>query len=81
MALDDELWRRAQSRREAAMGADLSVADQMILPLVLSLARLAAQRDVRARRTPIPDKLQRRRFTDAGSERADTAIVAELCSR
>ena len=47
MMLEDELWRRAQSRREAAMAADMSESDRLLLPLVLSLARLAAQRDVR----------------------------------
>ena len=48
-SLDEELWRRAQSRREAALGEGASTADQMLLPLVLSLARLAAQRDARSR--------------------------------
>jgi hypothetical protein len=44
----DELWRRSQSRREAALHPDLSEDDGRLLPLVLSLARLAAQRDARA---------------------------------
>lgn len=43
----EELWRRAQDRREAGMDQDGSQSDRMILPLVLSLARLAAQRDAR----------------------------------
>lgn len=47
-ALDVELWRRAQTRREAVMTDGASEADQLLLPLVLSLARLTAQRDVRA---------------------------------
>ena len=52
--VDEELWRRAQARREAAMGEGASEPDQMLLPLVLSLARLAAQRDARASRAISP---------------------------
>lgn len=48
--LDDELWKRAQTRREAALAQGKPVEHQMLLPLVLSLARLAAQRDARADR-------------------------------
>jgi len=43
-SLDEELWRRAESRREAELYHDASVEDRLLLPLVLSLARLAAQR-------------------------------------
>ena len=49
--LDFELWRRAQARREAELGAGLDPAERRLLPLVLSLARLAAQNDVRSRLT------------------------------
>ena len=49
--LDAELWRRAQARREAVLGGGAPEADRLLLPLVLSLARLAAQRDARAGRT------------------------------
>lgn len=44
-SLDDELWRRAEARREADMDVDAPGDDRLLLPLVLSLARLAAQRD------------------------------------
>jgi hypothetical protein len=47
--LDEALWRRAEARREAQLYLDASDSDRMLLPLVLSLARLAAQRDVRAK--------------------------------
>lgn len=46
-SVDDELWRRAEARREASLYADLCDEDRLLLPLVLSLARLAAQRDAR----------------------------------
>jgi hypothetical protein len=46
--IDEELWLRAQARREDELGAGVSPADRLLLPLVLSLARLAAQRDARA---------------------------------
>ena len=49
--LDDELWKRAQTRREADVVKGESVEHQMLVPLVLSLARLAAQRDAHAVRT------------------------------
>ena len=45
--LDEELWRRAQVRRERDMYPELSDEDRLLLPLVLSLARLAAQRDAK----------------------------------
>lgn len=44
-SLDDELWRRAETRREAELDVDGPRDDRLLLPLVLSLARLAAQRD------------------------------------
>jgi hypothetical protein len=46
-SLEDELWRRAETRREAAMYPNASEQDRALVPLVLSLARLAAQRDAR----------------------------------
>ncbi len=49
-SIDDELWTRAQSRRETVLHTDASDEDRQLLPLVLSLARLAAHRDVRAGR-------------------------------
>ena len=49
-SLDDELWRRAQERREAELANGSEEVDRMLLPLALSLARLAAQRDARAAR-------------------------------
>jgi hypothetical protein len=45
--MDRELWRRAQTRREAERFSEASARDRLLLPLVLSLARLAAQRDSR----------------------------------
>jgi len=48
--LDEELWRRAESRREADLYPDADETDRALLPLVLSLARLAAQRDAKAAR-------------------------------
>lgn len=51
--LDDELWKRAQTRREAALVEGKPVDHQMLLPLVLSLARLAAQRDAHNERNVI----------------------------
>ena len=47
-SLDDELWRRAQERREAELASGSKEVDRMLLPLALSLARLAAQRDAKA---------------------------------
>jgi site-specific DNA recombinase len=41
----DELWRRAQTRREAGLHPDISPDQRLLLPLVLSLARLAARQD------------------------------------
>lgn len=46
--LDYELWRRAEDRREAATYAELTPEQRLLVPLVLSLARLAAQRDSHA---------------------------------
>lgn len=43
--IDEELWRRAETRREDDLYQDASPEDRLLLPLVLSLARLAAQRD------------------------------------
>lgn len=48
-SLDDELWRRSEARREAELHLDAPDDDRLLLPLVLSLARLAAQRDAMAR--------------------------------
>ncbi len=48
-SLDEELWRRAETRREAGLHLDASDEDRLLLPLILSLARLAAQRDAMAR--------------------------------
>lgn len=47
--VDEELWLRAQARREDELGDGMVPADRLLLPLVLSLARLAAQRDAQAR--------------------------------
>jgi hypothetical protein len=46
-SVGEELWRRSQTRREAALYPDVSDEDRLLLPLVLSLARLAAQRDAK----------------------------------
>lgn len=46
-SLDYELWRRAETRREQALHPDLTPDQQLLMPLVLSLARLAAQRDAK----------------------------------
>ena len=45
IALDRELWRRRQDRREAGLAAKMTGADAMLVPLALALARLSAQRD------------------------------------
>lgn len=45
--LDAALWGRRHRRRDLAQSAALSPEDATIVPLVLSLARLAAQRDAR----------------------------------
>ncbi|HBY44472.1 MULTISPECIES: hypothetical protein [unclassified Brevundimonas] len=47
--LDDELWRRAEARREASMLTEATDEERLLMPLALSLARLLAQRDARAR--------------------------------
>lgn len=49
--LDQELRRRLEAQRAATIAQDLDEADVLIVPLVLALARLAAQRDARQ---PIP---------------------------
>lgn len=46
-SVDYELWRRAQEHREASLVAGAGEIDQMLVPLILALARLAAQREVR----------------------------------
>jgi hypothetical protein len=45
--LAQELWLRSQARHAASIAADLDDADALLIPLVLSLARLSAQRDAR----------------------------------
>lgn len=45
--MDYELWRRAQDRREQDLLEELSAEQRLLAPLVLSLARLAAQRDAK----------------------------------
>ena len=47
VTVDEELWRRSEARREASLYPEASGDDRLLLPLVLSLARLAAQRDTR----------------------------------
>lgn len=47
---EEELWRRAETRREADLYPDATPEDRLLLPLILSLARLAAQRDAKAAR-------------------------------
>lgn len=48
-SLEEELWRRSETRREAHLYPDVGEEDRLLLPLILSLARLAAQRDAVAR--------------------------------
>jgi hypothetical protein len=43
--LNDALWSRRQDRRDATLAADAEADDLLLMPLVLALARLAAQRD------------------------------------
>lgn len=45
--LDDELWRRAEARREALMLTEATEDERLLMPLALSLARLMAQRDAK----------------------------------
>jgi hypothetical protein len=45
--IEEELWRRAEARREANLYPDAAPSDRLLLPLVMSLARLAAQRDAK----------------------------------
>jgi hypothetical protein len=53
-----EIWRRVQDHRDAERLGEISEADRLLAPLVLSLARLAAQRE--ARRSPPCVPLQQR---------------------
>lgn len=46
--VDYELWRRAQDRREQDLLEGLTAEQRLLAPLVLSLARLAAQRDAKS---------------------------------
>ena len=43
--LETELWSRRQDRRDAMMADDAVPADALLVPLILALARLGAQRD------------------------------------
>ncbi len=43
--LDEELWRRRQDRRDVTAVHAVTPDDAPLVPLVLALARLAAQRD------------------------------------
>lgn len=45
--LDAGLWARRQSRHDHDRSAGLALDDAAIAPLILALARLAAQRDAR----------------------------------
>ena len=45
---EEELWRRAEDRREAQLALGLTSFDQSLLALVMSMARLAAQREARS---------------------------------
>lgn len=45
--LDYELWRRAADREDAVLSRHLAPEDQKLFALVLSLARLCAQRDAK----------------------------------
>lgn len=45
--LDHELWMRRHDRLDKARAMSLSTNDALLAPLVLALARLAAQRDAR----------------------------------
>lgn len=47
LTLDEQLWRKAEERREAQLHPERTEDETLLLPLVLSLARLAAQRDMR----------------------------------
>lgn len=48
IAIEDELWKRAETRRELELYPEVSPEDRLLLPLILSLARLAAQQDAKA---------------------------------
>lgn len=43
--LDTELWSRRQDRRDVVMAGEVSADDAPLVPLLLALARLCAQRD------------------------------------
>jgi len=45
--LDGALWSRRQSRHDCAVIQDVHAEDVLLVPLVLALARLSAQRDAR----------------------------------
>ena len=49
---NEELWRRAEGRRETALVSDLGPFERSLLSLVLSMARLSAQRDARSLAPP-----------------------------
>ena len=53
--LDEELWRHAQARREAAAHSGGDPLESVLVSLTLSLARLCAQRDARRQRAMIGD--------------------------
>lgn len=46
--LQDAIWRRFQAHREVGLAEHVGEDEGLLIPLVLSLARLAAQRDARA---------------------------------
>ena len=45
--LAGELWRRMQTKREVTLSGESSEFDRALVALVMSLARLSAQRDAR----------------------------------
>lgn len=55
--LAQELWLRSQARHAASIAASLDDADALLIPLVLSLARLGAQRDAREQGQRSPFKV------------------------
>ena len=46
--LDEELWRRSEARSVNTLLPEASEEDHLLIALVRSLARLAAQRDAKA---------------------------------
>lgn len=46
--VQDAVWRRVQEHREADLTQNVDGEHELLIPLVLSLARLAAQRDAMA---------------------------------